>query len=52
MEKYLVKSEYWDLWATDGHAVEPIEFEEIERLSEEWGKPIEELMGQVELYEE
>jgi hypothetical protein len=52
MEKYLVKSEYRDLWVTDGYAEEPIEFAEIERLSEEWGKPIKELMGQVELYEE
>lgn len=44
---YTIKPEYLNLWGEDATEETIIDAAEIERLSEEWGKPIEELMDQL-----
>ena len=48
MKYYKVLPEYIDLWTNEALDELVVESAEIERLSREWGKPIEELMKQVE----
>jgi hypothetical protein len=48
MKYYKVLPEYIDLWTNEALDELVVDSAEIERLSREWGKPIEELMEQVE----
>ena len=47
-QKYTVIPEYRDLWSNDPEWDGTVDAKEIERLSREWGKSVEELMEQVE----
>jgi len=52
--KYIVKNEFVDLWSSDAEFAENpiVEFEEIERLANEWGLTVDELLNQVDaIYE-
>lgn len=46
-KSYFVLPEYRDLWSNDPEWDGTVDEKEIERLSREWGKSVEELMKQV-----
>ncbi len=47
MKKFVVKTEYLHLWGEDVTEDTVITEDELQRLSEEWEKPVEELLEQL-----
>ncbi len=54
MKTYKVKEEYTDLWVDNSENITSVVFSEadVRHLAYEWGKGIDELMGQLEEIEE
>ena len=49
MEKhYRIKDEFWDMWGVSNDEEAIINYDELERLSMEWGIPVDELAQQTE----
>ena len=47
MKTYHIKPEYLDLWGSECTEETIIDENEVERLSAEWGIPVEELLEQL-----
>ena len=48
MKRYTVKPEYLTMWGEDVTEETVIDTAEVERLAQEWEKPVEELLEQLE----
>lgn len=50
MKRYRIKPEFYDSWTNSPNyeTASIVDADEIERLSREWGTPIDELMEQVD----
>ena len=47
MKHYTIKPEYLTMWGENCTEETIIDSAEVERLAEEWGKPVEELLEQL-----
>lgn len=51
MTMFVVKSEYWDMWAVSNDKEAIVSEQDIASLAEEWETGIDVIMGQVNVYE-